>query len=89
MYPLELVKPMENELLQSGFTPLTDEQEVNDVPNQKGRHSSWSIVYVDALPPMPTQVYGWLFPNQTRLPDKLYTVFAGWMGKRPPKRVNF
>ncbi len=78
MYPLELVKPMENELLQSGFTPLTDEQEVNDVlTNQKGTallmvNSVCGCAAANARPGVRMAL-----SKSNKTPDKLYTVFAG------------
>ncbi len=77
MYPIELVKPMENELLQSGFEALTDEQEVEQaLKNQEGTvllmvNSVCGCAAAHARPGVTSAL------KSAKIPNKLYTVFAG------------
>ncbi len=77
MYPIELVKPMENELLQSGFEALTDEQEVDQaLKNQEGTvllmvNSVCGCAAAHARPGVTRAL------QSAKTPNKLYTVFAG------------
>lgn len=77
MYPIELVKPMESELLQAGFEPLTDEQEVEQaLANQEGTvllmvNSVCGCAAAHARPGVTMAL------KSAKTPSKLYTVFAG------------
>lgn len=77
MYPIELVKPMENELLSSGFEPLTDEQEVTQALNDKSGTMLLMVNSVCGCAAAHARPGVRLALLSGKTPDKLYTVFAG------------
>ena len=77
MYPLELVKPMENELLQAGFEALTDEQEVEKALNDKEGTILLMVNSVCGCAAAHARPGVNMALRSDKTPDKLYTVFAG------------
>lgn len=77
MYPIELVKPMENELLSSGFEPLTDEQEVTQALSDKSGTVLLMVNSVCGCAAAHARPGVRLALLSDKTPDKLYTVFAG------------
>jgi putative YphP/YqiW family bacilliredoxin len=77
MYPLELVKPMENELLQSGFEALTDEQEVDKALSEKEGTMLLMVNSVCGCAAANARPGVRMALKTGKAPEKLYTVFAG------------
>ncbi len=77
MYPIELVKPMENELLQAGFEALTDEQEVEQALSDKEGTVLLMVNSVCGCAAANARPGVRLALKSGKTPDKLYTVFAG------------
>lgn len=77
MYPLELIKPMENELLQAGFEALTDEQEVEKALNDKEGTILLMVNSVCGCAAAHARPGVNMALRSDKTPDKLYTVFAG------------
>lgn len=77
MYPIDLVKPMENELLQAGFESLTDEQEVEQALNDKSGTMLLMVNSVCGCAAAHARPGVAMALKSSKIPEKLYTVFAG------------
>lgn len=89
MYPAELVAPMSKELTDFGFTGLTSPEEVIDVvDNMKGTallvvNSVCGCAAANARPGARMAV------QHSKIPDQLYTVFAGVNGPATEKAREY
>jgi len=89
MYPAELVAPMSKELTDFGFTGLTSPEEViNVIDNMKGTallvvNSVCGCAAANARPGARMAV------QHNKLPDQLYTVFAGVNGAATEKAREY
>ena len=77
MYPIDLVKPMENELLQAGFESLTDVQEVEQALNDKSGTMLLMVNSVCGCAAAHARPGVAMALKSSKIPEKLYTVFAG------------
>ncbi len=76
MYPLEIIKPMKEELTSIGFKDLTKSEDVNDyILNSKSAvlivNSVCGCAAANARPGVISSI------NNPKVPDELLTVFAG------------
>jgi len=89
MYPAELVAPMSKELTDFGFTGLISPEEVvNVIDNMKGTallvvNSVCGCAAANARPGARMAI------QHTKVPDNLYTVFAGVNGPATQKAREF